>query len=95
MIACIFFFFLQFTVTTSVLHQLLPKGNKAKWLVAAGLSQLSEFSFVLGSRARRYGLISREVCSYIYLWKKEYLGANSSLTQHKAAYLYNIFQGLS
>lgn len=36
-------------------------GRHIKWLVAAGLAQVSEFSFVLGSRARRLGLISREV----------------------------------
>uniref|UniRef100_A0A8C7K0G4 Transmembrane and coiled-coil domains 3 n=1 Tax=Oncorhynchus kisutch TaxID=8019 RepID=A0A8C7K0G4_ONCKI len=31
------------------------------WIVSAGLAQVSEFSFVLGSRARRAGIISREV----------------------------------
>ena len=33
--------------------------------MAAGLAQVSEFSFVLGSRARRFHLISREVRSLI------------------------------
>ncbi|XP_057301909.1 transmembrane and coiled-coil domain-containing protein 3-like isoform X1 [Hydractinia symbiolongicarpus] len=51
----------KFLLTSTVLHQLLPIGNQSKWLVAAGLAQISEFSFVLGSRARRYGLIGREV----------------------------------
>jgi len=52
---------IKFVVTSSVLNYLLPKGNNSKWMVAAGLSQISEFSFVLCSRARRFGLIGREV----------------------------------
>ena len=40
---------------------ILPRGDKSKWLIAAALAQISEFSFVLGSRARRFGLIGREV----------------------------------
>ncbi|XP_065644632.1 transmembrane and coiled-coil domain-containing protein 3 isoform X3 [Hydra vulgaris] len=51
----------KFFVCAGILHYILPKGNKSKWLVAAGLAQLSEFSFVLGSRAKRFGLIGREV----------------------------------
>ncbi|PNI38132.1 TMCO3 isoform 9, partial [Pan troglodytes] len=41
---------------------ILPRSSQyIKWIVSAGLAQVSEFSFVLGSRARRAGVISREV----------------------------------
>ena len=44
-----------------VLGILLPMSSQhIKWVVASGLAQVSEFSFVLGSRARRLGLVSRE-----------------------------------
>ena len=39
----------------------LCESRSTKYIVAAGLAQVSEFSFVLGSRARRFHLISREV----------------------------------
>ena len=49
---------------------ILPRGDKSKWLIAAALAQISEFSFVLGSRARRFGLIGREVTELsIYISK--------------------------
>ncbi|XP_064638404.1 transmembrane and coiled-coil domain-containing protein 3-like isoform X2 [Lineus longissimus] len=52
----------KFFSNVAVLHFLLPKHSRpVKWIVSAGLAQVSEFSFVLGSRARRLGLISREV----------------------------------
>lgn len=52
----------QFVLAALVLSLLLPKTSQyIKWIVAAGLAQVSEFSFVLGSRARRAGIISREV----------------------------------
>ena len=55
---------LQFLISAAVLAVLLPRSSRhVKWLVAAGLAQVSEFSFVLSSRARRLGLISREVSS--------------------------------
>ncbi|GAB1293000.1 Transmembrane and coiled-coil domain-containing protein 3 [Apodemus speciosus] len=45
-----------------VLSLILPRSSQyLKWIVSAGLAQVSEFSFVLGSRARRAGIISREV----------------------------------
>lgn len=45
-----------------VIGRLLPQGNhNIRWVVSAGLAQVSEFSFVLGSRGRRLGLLSREV----------------------------------
>ncbi|XP_033096132.1 transmembrane and coiled-coil domain-containing protein 3-like isoform X2 [Anneissia japonica] len=45
-----------------VLGILLPStSSNIKWIVASGLAQVSEFSFVLGSRARRLGILSREV----------------------------------
>lgn len=45
-----------------VLSAILPPGSRhIRWVVSAGLAQVSEFSFVLSSRARRAGIISREV----------------------------------
>ena len=44
-----------------VLRLFLCETRNTKYIVAAGLAQVSEFSFVLGSRARRFHLISREV----------------------------------
>ena len=35
-------------------------------VVASGLAQVSKVSFVLGSRARRLGLVSREVSNVLY-----------------------------
>lgn len=45
-----------------VLWVILPPASRhIRWVVSAGLAQVSEFSFVLSSRARRAGIISREV----------------------------------
>lgn len=45
-----------------VLSVILPPGSRhIRWVVSGGLAQVSEFSFVLSSRARRAGIISREV----------------------------------
>ena len=56
------FCFVQFSTAIFVLGIFLPLSNShIKWIVASGLAQVSEFSFVLGSRARRLGLLSREV----------------------------------
>lgn len=53
---------MKFVLAALVLSLLLPRASQhIKWVVAAGLAQVSEFSFVLGSRARRAGIISREV----------------------------------
>ena len=52
---------LQFVVSVFVLRMFLCESRSTKFIVAAGLAQVSEFSFVLGSRARRFHLISREV----------------------------------
>uniref|UniRef100_UPI00358FBB88 transmembrane and coiled-coil domain-containing protein 3 isoform X2 n=1 Tax=Myxine glutinosa TaxID=7769 RepID=UPI00358FBB88 len=53
---------LKFFVAVLVLTLLLPRNCQyTRWLLASGLAQVSEFSFVLGSRARRTGIISREV----------------------------------
>jgi len=59
--------FLKFVLAVLVLSLILPKTSQyIKWIVSAGLAQVSEFSFVLGSRARRAGIISREVsCSIV------------------------------
>lgn len=57
--------FLQFVLAVLVLSLILPRSSQyIKWIVSAGLAQVSEFSFVLGSRARRAGIISREVRVY-------------------------------
>lgn len=57
----------KFVLAVLVLSLILPKTSQyIKWIVSAGLAQVSEFSFVLGSRARRAGIISREVsCSVL------------------------------
>ncbi|XP_006639365.2 transmembrane and coiled-coil domain-containing protein 3 [Lepisosteus oculatus] len=53
---------MKFIIAVLVLSMILPQGSQhIKWIVSAGLAQVSEFSFVLGSRARRTGIISREV----------------------------------
>ncbi|XP_069458193.1 transmembrane and coiled-coil domain-containing protein 3 isoform X2 [Ovis canadensis] len=56
------FLMLTFVLAALVLSLLLPKTSQhVKWIVAAGLAQVSEFALVLGSRARRARVISREV----------------------------------
>nr|XP_040019474.1 transmembrane and coiled-coil domain-containing protein 3 [Gasterosteus aculeatus aculeatus]XP_040019483.1 transmembrane and coiled-coil domain-containing protein 3 [Gasterosteus aculeatus aculeatus]XP_040019492.1 transmembrane and coiled-coil domain-containing protein 3 [Gasterosteus aculeatus aculeatus] len=53
---------MKFGMAVLVLSAILPPGSRhIRWIVSAGLAQVSEFSFVLGSRARRAGIISREV----------------------------------
>ncbi|XP_071798584.1 transmembrane and coiled-coil domain-containing protein 3-like [Asterias amurensis] len=53
---------MKFSTAVFVLGIFLPLSTRhIKWIVASGLAQVSEFSFVLGSRARRLGLLSREV----------------------------------
>ncbi|XP_040915488.1 transmembrane and coiled-coil domain-containing protein 3 [Toxotes jaculatrix] len=53
---------MKFVMAVLVLSVILPPGSRhIRWIVSAGLAQVSEFSFVLGSRARRAGIISREV----------------------------------
>ncbi|XP_006851585.1 PREDICTED: transmembrane and coiled-coil domain-containing protein 3 [Chrysochloris asiatica] len=53
---------MKFVLAAFVLSLILPRSSQGiKWTVSAGLAQVSEFSFVLGSRARRAGIISREV----------------------------------
>ncbi|XP_040847043.1 transmembrane and coiled-coil domain-containing protein 3 isoform X2 [Ochotona curzoniae] len=53
---------MKFVLAALVLTLILPRSSQyIKWIVSAGLAQVSEFSFVLGSRARRAGIISREV----------------------------------
>ncbi|XP_076011546.1 transmembrane and coiled-coil domain-containing protein 3 [Genypterus blacodes] len=53
---------MKFMMAVAVLSAILPAGSRhIRWIVSAGLAQVSEFSFVLGSRARRAGIISREV----------------------------------
>ncbi|XP_057701428.1 transmembrane and coiled-coil domain-containing protein 3 [Corythoichthys intestinalis] len=53
---------LKFILAVLVLYVILPPSSRhIRWIVSAGLAQVSEFSFVLSSRARRAGIISREV----------------------------------
>uniref|UniRef100_A0A3Q3WYI2 Cation/H+ exchanger transmembrane domain-containing protein n=1 Tax=Mola mola TaxID=94237 RepID=A0A3Q3WYI2_MOLML len=53
---------MKFMMAVLVLSAILPPGSRhIRWIVSAGLAQVSEFSFVLSSRARRAGIISREV----------------------------------
>ncbi|XP_043094282.1 transmembrane and coiled-coil domain-containing protein 3 isoform X2 [Puntigrus tetrazona] len=53
---------MKFMMAVVVLWAVLPPESRhICWLVSAGLAQVSEFSLVLGSRARRAGIISREV----------------------------------
>ncbi|XP_041840192.1 transmembrane and coiled-coil domain-containing protein 3 isoform X1 [Melanotaenia boesemani] len=53
---------MKFIMAVLVLSVILPPSSRhIRWIVSAGLAQVSEFSFVLGSRARRAGIISREV----------------------------------
>eukprot|EP00072_Mus_musculus_P038525 XP_006508826.1 PREDICTED: transmembrane and coiled-coil domain-containing protein 3 isoform X2 [Mus musculus] len=53
---------MKFVLAVLVLSLILPRSSQyIKWIVSAGLAQVSEFSFVLGSRARRAGILSREV----------------------------------
>ncbi|XP_034535717.1 transmembrane and coiled-coil domain-containing protein 3 isoform X2 [Notolabrus celidotus] len=53
---------MKFGMAVLVLSLILPPNSRhIRWVVSAGLAQVSEFSFVLGSRARRAGIISREV----------------------------------
>ncbi|ELT97777.1 hypothetical protein CAPTEDRAFT_161515 [Capitella teleta] len=52
----------KYLISVLVLALLIPRSSwHVKWIASAGLAQVSEFSFVLSSRARRLGLISREV----------------------------------
>ncbi|XP_038658723.1 transmembrane and coiled-coil domain-containing protein 3 [Scyliorhinus canicula] len=52
----------KFILAVLVLSLILPRNSKCiRWIVSAGLAQVSEFSFVLSSRARKSGIVSREV----------------------------------
>ena len=50
----------------------MGRQNRAAWVVAAGLAQVSEFSFVLSSRARRLKMLSREV-SFLFFFLFVYM----------------------
>ena len=52
----------KFTVAAIVMKSVLPQNcQNYKWIISAGLAQISEFSFVLSSRARTLQIINREV----------------------------------
>jgi len=55
----------KFLICLLVLRLVLPPQNrKYKWVISSGLAQISEFSFVLGSRARHLKIITREVSCF-------------------------------
>ncbi|XP_078489252.1 transmembrane and coiled-coil domain-containing protein 3 isoform X1 [Ciona intestinalis] len=52
----------KFLISLLVLRFILPpQSQNMKWLISSGLAQVSEFSFVIGSRACHLKIISREV----------------------------------
>lgn len=52
----------KFTVSAIVMRSVLPQNcQNYKWIISSGLAQISEFSFVLSSRARTLQIINREV----------------------------------
>uniref|UniRef100_H2ZQZ2 Cation/H+ exchanger transmembrane domain-containing protein n=1 Tax=Ciona savignyi TaxID=51511 RepID=H2ZQZ2_CIOSA len=52
----------KFVISLLVLHVVLPpQSRNLKWIISSGLAQVSEFSFVIGSRACHLKIISREV----------------------------------
>ena len=53
--------FLQFIISMGVLGFFIGHCKKRTLIISLALAQVSEFSFVLSSRARRMGIISREV----------------------------------
>ena len=52
---------LKLVIAVAVLGLFLGHCHTATWIVGVGLAHVSDFSFVLASRARRMGIISREV----------------------------------
>ena len=53
---------LQFVLCVAVLGLFIGQCRRSTLVVSVSLAHVSEFSFVLSSRARRMGIISREVC---------------------------------
>ena len=73
----------QFVICVMVLALVIHKSPRhVKWIVSAGLAQVSEFAFVLGSRARRLDLISREVRLLNNITSLDYLLRGTSSQQH-------------
>ena len=50
-----------------VLGMFLGYNQRNTFILSVSLAQISEFSFVVASRARRMNIISREVCMYVYV----------------------------
>ncbi|MGH0120249.1 UNVERIFIED_CONTAM: hypothetical protein FKN15_056574 [Acipenser sinensis] len=68
-VSAFIFAMLTFFIAGLVLSLILPKSSQCiKWIVSAGLAQVNEFSFILGSRARRAGIISREAGLSFTYW---------------------------
>ena len=62
------------------------------WIIATGLAQVSEFSIVLGSRARRLRIVTREVSNTILYIRHNtiitnILFLNQMYTKHYTWYL--------
>ena len=57
----LFFHPQQFLLALSVLGVFTSHCRTSTWMLSLSLSPVSEFSFLLASRARRLGIISREV----------------------------------
>lgn len=50
----------KFFTSYAVFHNLFHLSPQDAFTVAIGLSQISEFSFVVASRGKKHGIISRE-----------------------------------
>lgn len=75
-----------------VLSAILPPGSRhIRWVVSAGLAQVSEFSFVLSSRARRAGIISREVSEELMFDSYSTLQTNLSVPVYFYIQYWNLF----
>ena len=64
----------QFLLALSVLGVFTSHCRTSTWLLALSLSPVSEFSFLLASRARRLDIISREVC--VCVWVGVWVGVS-------------------
>lgn len=84
--------FSQFMMAVLVLSAILPPGSRyIRWVVSAGLAQVSEFSFVLSSRARRAGIISREVSEELMFDSYSTLQTNLSVPVYFYIQYWNLF----
>ena len=59
---------LQFVLCVAVLGVFVGHCSKHTLIISVSLAHVSEFSFVLSSRARRMGIISREVTESVHFF---------------------------